>query len=521
MFLSQIFLSKNGTTLAGKHFSMKKTSYILAFDAGTSSSRAILFDLHGNPAGIAQQEFSQIYPQAGWVEISPMEIWATQSGVARQVLERYGVRPDEVAAIGITNQRETAVLWERSTGKPVDNAIGWQDKRTAELCEKLRAGGWADYIQSRTGLIIDSYFSATKIAWILDRHPGLRERARNGDILFGTVDSWLVYNLTRGRVHATDYSNASRTMLYDIHQLDWDDTLLAALDIPRSMLPEVKPSCSDFGATDPRTFGGAEIPISGVIGDQQAALFGQGCFSRGSAKNTYGTGSFILMNTGSRPITSNHGLLTTIAWGRGNTVEYALEGSIFITGAAVQWLRDELGIIKKAEDSEECAKKVKDNGGVYVVPAFAGLGAPYWDMYARGTIVGLGRNSNANHIVRAALESLAYQVRDVADAMIADSGLTMQELKADGGAAANDFVMQFQADILNVPVVRPKTLETTARGAAFLAGLEVGFWPSLEQLPAAAEIDPVFEPRMPAEQRATLYHDWQRAVQRCRGWIEK
>ncbi|GAB6088920.1 glycerol kinase GlpK [Spirochaeta dissipatitropha] len=495
--------------------------YILSFDAGTTSSRAILFDHNGNMAGTAQQEFPQIYPKPGWVEHDPMDIWATQSGVARQVLERQGVSPDEIAAIGITNQRETAVVWDKNNGKPVYNAIVWQDKRTADICEQLGKDGMTETIRKKTGLVIDSYFSATKIAWLLNEIPELRSRAEKGEILFGTVDTWLIWNLTRGKVHATDYSNAARTMLYNIHSLDWDDELLDHLQIPRAMLPEVRPSSSIFGVTDTRTFGGAEIPIAGVAGDQQAALFGQGCFEKGMAKNTYGTGSFILMNTGTEAIRSKTGLLTTIAWGVDDKVEYALEGSIFITGAAVQWLRDELKVIHDARDSEYFAGKVEDNGGVYVIPAFAGLGAPYWDMYARGAIVGMTRGTNMNHIIRATLESLAYQVRDVSECMSEDSGIEMKELKADGGACANNFIMQFQADILNVPVIRPKIIETTARGAAFLAGLASGFWQDLGDILKHAEIDRVFEPSMAETQREEMYRGWRRAVERSQGWIEK
>ncbi|KGE73393.1 glycerol kinase GlpK [Spirochaeta lutea] len=500
---------------------MTQKQFILAFDAGTTSSRAILFDHNGEMAGTAQQEFPQIYPKPGWVEHDPMEIWATQSGVARQVLERFGVSPDQVAAIGITNQRETAVVWDRNTGKPVYNAIVWQDKRTAPLCEELQTRGLGDYIRQSTGLVIDSYFSATKIAWILDHVEGARGKAEAGELAFGTVDSWLIWNLTRGKVHRTDYSNASRTMLYNIHNLDWDQRLLDELGIPRAMMPEVGPSSGVAGRTDQRSFGGAGIPIAGIAGDQQAALFGQGCFESGMAKNTYGTGSFILMNTGSQAISSRNGLLTTIAWGIGDRVEYALEGSIFITGAAVQWLRDEMKVIHDASDSEYFANKVEDSGGVYVIPAFAGLGAPYWDMYARGTIIGITRGTTMNHIIRATLESLAYQVRDVADCMAADSGVAMKELKVDGGASANNFIMQFQADILGVPVVRPKVIETTARGAAFLAGLAVEFWKDRRDIVNHAEIDRQFEPTLSAEDREARYQGWQRAVQRSRGWVEK
>ncbi len=493
--------------------------YMLAFDAGTTSARAMLFNHDAAIVGTAQQEFSQLYPEPGWVEHDPMELWATQSGVARQVLERCGVRPEQVAGIGITNQRETSILWERRSGKPVGNAIVWQDKRTADLCEELRSRGLADTVREKTGLIIDSYFSATKIAWMLNRQPEIRRRAEAGDILFGTVDTWLIWNLTRGAVHATDYTNASRTMLYNIHTLEWDDELLTALDIPRAMLPEVRPSSGDFGTTDGRTFGGARIPIAGVAGDQQAALFGQGCTKTGRAKNTYGTGSFVLMHTGTAPMTSK-GLLTTIAWGIDDRVEYALEGSIFITGAAVQWLRDGLHALHDAHDSQYFAEKVPDTGGVYIVPAFAGLGAPYWDMYARGTIVGITRGTTMNHLIRATLESLAYQVRDVVDCMTDDSGIALRELKADGGAAANDFILQFQADLLGTPVVRPVVLESTARGAAFLAGLQVGFWEDLDTITGHSAVDRTFTPRMPPQQREQLYRGWQRAIDCARSWAK-
>jgi glycerol kinase len=500
---------------------MTSSTYILAFDAGTTSSRAILFDHNGIMAGTAQQEFPQIYPKPGWVEHDPMEIWATQSGVARQVLERFGVRPDQIAGIGITNQRETAIVWEKSTGKPIYNAIVWQDKRTAPLCEELTERGLGDYIRQTTGLVIDSYFSATKIAWILDNVEGARQRAEAGELLFGTVDTWLIWNLTRGKVHCTDYTNASRTMLYNIHTLEWDDRLLGELRIPRAMLPQVGPSSGVVGKTDQRSFGGAGIPIAGIAGDQQAALFGQGCFEKGMAKNTYGTGSFILMNTGTQAITSKNGLLTTIAWGIDGRVEYALEGSIFITGAAVQWLRDEMKVIHDAADSEYFANKVADSGGVYVIPAFAGLGAPYWDMYARGTIIGITRGTTMNHIIRATLESLAYQVRDVAECMAADSNIEVKELKVDGGASTNNFIMQFQADILGVPVVRPQVIETTARGAAFLAGLAVEFWKDRRDIVDHSLVDRVFTPQIDQDDRTARYQGWQRAVGRSRDWIQR
>ncbi len=429
--------------------------YVLALDQGTTSSRAILFDPSGKPAGAAQKEFAQIYPRPGWVEHDPMEIWGTQSGVAREVLEKTGVSPAQVAAIGITNQRETAIVWDRATGRPVYNAIVWQCRRTAAICDELKARGLEPYIREQTGLVLDAYFSGTKVKWILDQVPGARERARRGELLFGTVDTWLIWNLTRGRVHATDYSNASRTLLYNIRELRWDERILDALDIPARMLPEVRPSSGVFGATDPLTFGGAGIPISGVAGDQQAALFGQACFTEGMAKNTYGTGCFMLMNTGSRPVPSSRGLLTTIAWGVDGKVDYALEGSIFVAGAAVQWLRDEMKLIENAAQSEALALSVPDTQGVYVVPAFVGLGAPHWDMRARGTIVGLTRGSGRSHVVRATLEAIAYQVRDVIQAMEADSGIRLQALKVDGGAVANQFLMQFQADLLDVPVAVP------------------------------------------------------------------
>ncbi len=494
--------------------------YVLAFDAGTTSSRAILFDHGGNIAGVAQQEFPQIYPKPAWVEHDPMEIWATQSAVARQVLERTGVRPAEVSAIGITNQRETTVVWERETGRPIHNAIVWQDRRTAGICDQLREEGWAEYIRQNTGLVIDAYFSGTKIKWILDNVEGARERAERGELLFGTVDSWLIWNLTRGAVHVTDYSNAGRTLLYNIVELDWDDKLLSALGVPRSMLPEVKPSSCVYGHTHEETFGGARIPIAGIAGDQQAALFGQACFEHGMAKNTYGTGSFVLMNTGTERVPSESGLLTTPAWGLDGKVEYALEGSIFITGAAIQWLRDELHIINDAADTEYFAGKVPDSGGVYVVPAFAGLGAPHWDMYARGAIMGLTRGSNMNHIIRATLESLAYQTRDVIECMEQDSGIKTRDLKADGGASANNFLMQFQADILGVPVLRPRIIETTARGSAYLAGLATGFWQDKNEILDNYELDRTFEPSLDEHRRTQLYRGWQKAVSRAKGWEE-
>ena len=494
--------------------------YVLALDQGTTSSRAILFDQSGKSAGVAQKEFTQIYPKAGWVEHDPMEIWGTQSGVAREVLEKTGVRPDEVAAIGITNQRETTVVWDKATGKPVYNAIVWQCRRTASICDELKASGLESYVRENTGLVVDAYFSGTKVKWILDNVPGARERAQKGELLFGNIDTWLIWNLTRGKVHVTDYSNASRTMLFNIKDLAWDKKILDALGIPVCMLPEVRPSSYVYGHTDPLTFGGAAIPISGVAGDQQAALFGQACFTDGMAKNTYGTGCFMLMNTGEKRVPSKNGLLTTIAWGVDGKVEYALEGSIFVAGAAVQWLRDELKLIENAAQSETLAAAVPDANGVYLVPAFVGLGAPYWDMYARGTLVGLTRGANRNHIVRATLESIAFQTRDVLQAMEDDSGIKLTALKVDGGAVANNFLMQFQSDILGVPVERPQVTETTAMGAAFLAGLAVGFWKNKAEIAERWAVDHTFTPQMSAETRECLYAGWKKAVKRSLAWEE-
>ncbi len=483
---------------------------ILSLDQGTTSSRAILFDRDGRIAGVAQQEFAQHYPQPGWVEHDALEIWETQLRTAREVLQKTGVPAERVEAIGITNQRETTVVWDRATGKPIAPAIVWQDRRTAPICERLKAEGLEPHIRARTGLVADAYFSGTKVSWLLEHIPGARERAERGELLFGTIDTWLLWNLTGGAVHATDFSNASRTLLFDIHALDWDDTLLRALGIPRAMLPEVRPSSGIFGHTE---LLGGRLPIAGVAGDQQAALFGQRCFSPGTAKNTYGTGCFMLMNTGEKPVTSASGLLTTIAWGLGGKVEYALEGSVFIAGAAIQWLRDGLKMIDESRDSEYFATKVPDSGGVYVVPAFAGLGAPYWDMYARGGIFGLTRGTTNNHLVRATLESIAYQTRDVLDAMERDSGIQLRSLRVDGGACANDFLMQFQSDLLDVPVERPKVIETTALGAAYLAGLAVGTW-TLEGLSGQVAPERVFAPEMPEEKRGALYKGWQQAVRR-------
>lgn len=495
--------------------------YILALDQGTTSSRAILFDKESRILQVAQKEFGQIYPKGGWVEHDPMEIWGTQSGVAREVLERAGVDPDEVAAIGIANQRETTIVWDKHTGKPVYNAIVWQCRRTAEICEALKKQGLEPYIRENTGLVLDAYFSATKLKWILDHVEGARERAEKGDLLFGTVDTWLLWHLTKGKVHGTDYSNASRTMLYNIKNLCWDEIICQALDIPMAMLPEVKNSSEIFGHTHEQTYGGAQIPISGIAGDQQAALFGQACFEEGMAKNTYGTGCFMLMNTGRERISSSHGLLTTIAWGLGGKVTYALEGSIFIGGAAIQWLRDELKLINEAADSEYYANKVTDSNGVYVVPAFAGLGAPYWDMYARGAIFGLTRGSNKNHLIRATLEGIAYQSRDVIEAMVGDSAIPLAVLKVDGGATQNNFLMQFQSDILGTDVQRPVVAETTALGAAYLAGLAVGFWSDQEELRKAWKLERTFVCTLSEDRREALYKGWKKAVSRAMDWEEK
>jgi len=492
----------------------------MALDQGTTSSRAILFDREGCIVSVAQKEFTQIYPKAGWVEHDAMEIWGTQSGVAREVLERAGISPQELAAIGITNQRETTVVWDRHTGKPIHNAIVWQCRRTASICSEIKAAeGMEAYIRDNTGLVVDAYFSGTKLKWILDNVEGARKRAEAGDLLFGTIDTWLIWNLTKGKVHVTDYSNASRTMLFNIRTLNWDKDILDHLGIPEGMLPQVRPSSEVYGHTAQDTFGGAQIPIAGAAGDQQAALFGQTCFQPGLAKNTYGTGCFMLMNTGDRMVPSNNGLLTTIAWGINGKVEYALEGSIFIAGAAVQWLRDELKIIRDAEDTEYMAGKVPDTNGVYVVPAFVGLGAPYWDMYARGAIVGLTRGAKAEHIIRATLESIAYQTRDVLEAMQEDSGIELKLLKVDGGAVANNFLMQFQSDILNVPVERPQVIETTALGAAYLAGLAVGFWQGEEDIADNWQLDRQFTPQMSQAEREYLYSGWKKAVDRSRDWV--
>ncbi|WP_027308085.1 glycerol kinase GlpK [Caloramator sp. ALD01] len=493
------------------------SKYILALDQGTTSSRAIVFDKGGQIISVAQKEFTQIYPKAGWVEHNPMEIWATQIGVANEAMAKAGLTAQDIAAIGITNQRETTVVWDRTTGKPIYNAIVWQCRRTADICDDLRNKGYAEMIRNKTGLVVDAYFSGTKIKWILDNVEGAREKVEKGELLFGNIDTWLIWNLTGGRVHVTDYSNASRTMLYNIYELKWDDEILEILNIPKSMLPEVKPSSCIYGYTAVDVIGG-EIPIAGDAGDQQAALFGQGCYREGMAKNTYGTGCFMLMNTGEKPVKSKNGLLTTIAWGVDGRIEYALEGSIFIAGAVIQWLRDELRMIKTAADSEEYATAVEDSNGVYVVPAFVGMGAPYWDMYARGTIVGLTRGAKKEHIIRAALESMAYQTMDVIKSMEEDSGICLSALKVDGGAAANNFLMQFQSDILNVDVYRPRVIETTALGAAYLAGLAVGYWKNKEEILSNWAVDKKFEPNMDEEKRTKLIRGWHKAVKRALEW---
>ncbi|MDO5701831.1 MAG: glycerol kinase GlpK [Lachnospiraceae bacterium] len=493
--------------------------YILSFDAGTTSNRCILFDRSGQVMSVAQKEFRQIYPKPGWVEHDADEIWTTQLEVARQCMANLGISAGNIAAIGITNQRETTIVWDRHTGVPVANAIVWQCRRTAQYADELKAEGLTDMIREKTGLIIDAYFSATKLRWILEEIPGARKKAERGDLLFGTVDTWLMWKLSGGRIHATDLSNASRTMLFNIHTLDWDDEILSLMNIPRCMLPEVKPSSGVFGCADPLILG-APIPISGVAGDQNAALFGQTCFDPGEAKNTYGTGCFLLMNTGETPASSDHGLVTTIAWGLGGKVTYALEGSIFVAGAALQWLRDEMRLIDSAADSEYMATKVNDTNGCYVVPAFAGLGAPHWNQYARGTIVGLTRGCNKYHIIRATLDSLAYQVNDVLKVMRADTGVPLTSLKVDGGASVNNYLCQTQADIAGVPVLRPSCVETTALGAASLAGLAVGYWSGLDELRENWKTDRTFEPLIDGDERADMIRGWNRAVKCACAWAD-
>ena len=494
--------------------------YILALDQGTTSSRAIIFDKEQNIYGIAQKEFKQIYPKEGWVEHDPMEIWASQYGVLQEVLAKTNIEPEQIAAIGITNQRETAIVWDKQTGEPIYNAIVWQCRRTADICEKLKSDGFDKYIKENTGLLIDAYFSATKVKWILDNVECAREKADKGDLLFGTVDTWLLWKLTNGRIHVTDYTNASRTMLFNIRELNWDKKILEKLNIPISMLPEVKNSSEIYGYVNLGGKDNIKVPIAGIAGDQQAALFGQAAFNKGDAKNTYGTGCFLLMNTGEELVESKNGLLTTIAIGLNGKINYALEGSVFMGGAIIQWLRDEMGMLTDAQDSEYFAKKVKNNGGVYVVPAFVGLGAPYWDMYARGSIFGLTRGSNKNHIIRAALESIAYQVKDLINAMEEDSGCKINTLKVDGGASKNKLLMQFQSDITNIEVCKPIITETTALGAAYLAGLAVGYFNNLEEISESCYAGEKYEPNMNFEERENLYNGWKKAVSRAQHWKE-
>lgn len=495
---------------------MKK--FVLALDQGTTSSRAILFDRDAKCVAMAQKEFTQIYPKPGWVEHDPMEIWNSQIDVARKAIEKAQISPGDIAAIGITNQRETTIVWDKNTGKPIYNAIVWQCRRTAYICDELKSKGLEKYIQEKTGLVVDAYFSFTKIKWVLDNVEGAKEKAQKGELLFGTVDTWLVWNLTKGKVHVTDYSNASRTMIYDIHKLAWDETLLQELGIPISMLPEVKSSSEMYGVTNTDLFSGTEIPISGIVGDQHAALFGQKCFNEGDAKNTYGTGCFILMNTGTRPVVSKHNLITTIAWGYNGDVEYALEGSVFNAGSSIKWLRDEMKMIGSAAESCSAAQSVEDTGGVYVVPAFTGLGAPYWDMYARGTIVGITRGTKREHVIRATLESIAYQSKDILELMQEDSGIQLKELKVDGGASVNAFLMQFQSDISNVTVVPSPAPETTALGAAYLAGLAVKFWDSKQELGEINGKNKKYVPCMDAAERDSKYRGWKKAVERSMDW---
>ncbi|PSV28227.1 MULTISPECIES: glycerol kinase GlpK [unclassified Photobacterium] len=499
---------------------MNDPKYIVALDQGTTSSRAVILDHDANIVSVAQREFTQIYPQAGWVEHDPLEIYATQSSTLVEVLGQSGIRSDQIAAIGITNQRETTIVWNKETGKPVYNAIVWQCRRTAEICEELKQRGLEEYVRENTGLVLDPYFSGTKVKWILDNVDGAREDAEAGKLLFGTVDTWLVWKMTQGRVHVTDYTNASRTMLFNINTLEWDQKLLDELGIPASMMPEVKRSSEVYGKTNIGGKGGTRIPIAGIAGDQQAALYGQMCVEPGQAKNTYGTGCFLLMNTGQEKVSSTHGLLTTLACGPSGEASYALEGAVFMGGASIQWLRDEMKLLADAKDSEYFATKVDTSNGVYVVPAFTGLGAPYWDAYARGTIVGLTRGVNSNHIIRATLESIAYQTRDVIDAMKADSGIQLATLKVDGGAVANNFLMQFQSDVLDTEVQRPEVTEVTALGAAYLAGLAVGFWSNIDELKDKAVINRTFSPHACDDKRERRYKGWKRAVKCAQTWAE-
>ncbi len=495
------------------------SQYILALDQGTTSSRAIVFDREGNMLSVSQREFEQIFSQPGWVEHDANEIWSTQVGVATEAIARLGVRPSDIAAIGITNQRETTIVWNRKTGQPIHHAIVWQDRRTAGFCDKLRSAGHAATFQKKTGLVIDAYFSGTKVRWMLDHVPGARQAADRGELAFGTVDSWLLWKLTQGKLHVTDVTNASRTLLFNLHTLAWDDELLGLLDIPRSMLPEVRSSSEVYGHTDESAFGHA-IPIAGIAGDQHAATFGQAALQRGMAKNTYGTGCFMLMNLGREAISSQNKLLTTVAWKIGDRVDYAFEGSVFVGGAVIQWLRDGLKFFRTAEESEALAGTVQDSAGVYLVPAFAGLGAPYWDSYARGTMVGLTRGTSTGHITRAALEAIAYQSAELLEAMQKDSGLPLSELRVDGGACRNNLLMQIQADVVGVPVVRPKVTETTALGAAYLAGLAVGYWDSIEEIGSQWKADRRFEPTLSADERESKLAGWKRAVERSRQWVE-
>ncbi len=497
-----------------------KDRYIMALDQGTTSARCILYDRQGRQVSVAQKEFAQIYPQAGWVEHDPMEIWSTQIGVAQEALLKIDGTYENIDAIGITNQRETTVVWDRYTGEPIYNAIVWQCRRTAEYCDSLKAKGLEESFRNKTGLLIDPYFSATKLRWILEHVEGAWQRARDGELLFGTIETWLIWKLTDGRVHVTDYSNASRTMMFNIHTLQWDEDILRQLDIPRCMLPEVRACSEVYGQSSPLLFGGG-IPISGAAGDQQAALFGQTCFDKGEAKNTYGTGGFMLVNTGEEPVESHNGLITTIAWGAGDKVQYALEGSVFIAGATIQWLRDELKLIENAAESERLARMVEDTAGAYVVPAFTGLGAPYWDSYARGAIMGLTRGVNKNHIVRAAIESMAYQTNDLMQAMAEDMGHPVQTFKVDGGASANNFLLEFQADIMDMPVYRPRCIETTSLGAAYLAGLATGYWKNKDDILSNWQIDRIFKPDMNTEKRMQLLGGWHQAVRCTLGWAKK
>ncbi len=494
--------------------------YIVSLDQGTTSSRAVIFDRRGEIVGICSRPFRQIFPQPGWVEHNPMEILESQLGALLDVMKLQNILPEEICCIGIANQRETIVLWDRITGKPVSNAIVWQCRRTSPICQQLKDNGLEETIQNRTGLIIDSYFSGSKIKWMLDNIEGVRQKADNGELIAGTIDTWLIWNLTGGRVHATDYSNASRTMLYNIHTLSWDRELLGELGIPESLLPKVVPSAGIIGETDEKLLG-VRIPISGTAGDQSAALFGQTCYSRGSVKNTYGTGCFILMNTGKEPVRTRNRLLTTIAWNIGDGVDYALEGSVFNAGTAIKWLRDDLELIDSPQHGDRLAESVDDTDGVYFVPAFTGLGAPYWDMYARGTMIGLTRGTKREHIIRAAMESIAYQSKDVFDAMVSDAGIELKELKVDGGVSNSDFVMQFQADILGIPVIRPKTIETTALGAAYLAGLGAGVWNTAEEIRNKWSAGKTYIPAMDEEQRRVRYETWERAVCRSMDWEKR